>query len=99
MFACPCLQFQENKRHGQQYPEEAEQQHGQSQVESKVHYCHKDKILKDPTTAMDNLSAELNVNPKTTRRIVHDNFGLKLYTKIPRYLLKESFENQKARKV
>ncbi len=49
----------------------------------------KTKIAKDPTTSIRNITAELKVDPKTIRTGVHDDLGLKSYTKMPRHLLTE----------
>jgi hypothetical protein len=52
----------------------------------------KTKIAKDPTTSMRKIAAELKVDPKTIRTAVHDDLGLKSYTRTPRHLLTESMK-------
>jgi transposase len=60
------------------------------------------KINKDPTTSMRKLVAELQVDPKTVRKAVHQDLGLKLYVRTPRHLLTDSMKArrlERARKV
>ncbi len=49
----------------------------------------KTKIAKDPTTSIRKIAAELKLDPKTVRTAVHDDLGLKSYTRTQRHLLTE----------
>ena len=42
----------------------------------------------DPTTSMRPLAGQMNVDPKTMRKAVHQNLGLKSYTRTTKHLLK-----------
>ena len=50
----------------------------------------KAKINKDLTKSMWKIAAKLNVDPKTIRSAVHDNLGLKSYTRTVKHLLTKS---------
>jgi len=60
------------------------------------------KINKDPTTSMRKLAAELQVDPKTVRKAVQQDLGLKSYVRTPKHLLTDSMKARRlkrARKV
>ncbi len=47
------------------------------------------KFAKDPTTSIHKIAAELKVDTKTVRMAMHDDLGLKSYTRMPRHLVME----------
>ncbi len=54
----------------------------------------KTKIAKDPTISISKIAAELKVVPKTVRTAVHDDIGLKSYTRTPKHLLTECMKTR-----
>ncbi len=55
----------------------------------------KTKIAKNPTTSIRKIAVDLKVNPKTVRTTLHDDLGLKSYTRTPRYLLTECIQSRR----
>ncbi len=49
----------------------------------------KTKIVKDSTTSIRKIAAEIKMKTKTVRTAVHDDLGLKVYTRTPRHLFTE----------
>ncbi len=55
----------------------------------------KTKIAKDPTTSIRKIAAELKVDPKTVRTVVHDAIGLTSYVRIPRWKVARKYSKTK----
>ncbi len=53
------------------------------------HFVHnlKAKVAEDPTKSMRSLAMDMNVSPKTLRKAVNEDLGLKSYTRTTRHLL------------